>query len=49
VVLCGVRDVRDYRLRINAGKEVGALYRQHTEETGQPFEPEAVERSFPGN
>jgi len=66
VILCGVRDVRDYRIRINAGKEVitggsafniraeslrlgdftredvEALYRQHTEETGQVFEPEAL-------
>jgi len=66
VILCGVRDVRDYRFRINAGKEVitggsafnikaeslrlgeftredvEALYRQHTEETGQAFEPEAL-------
>jgi hypothetical protein len=66
VVLCGVRDVRDYRLRINSGKEVitggsafnikaesmrlgdftredvEVLYRQHTEETGQPFEPEVI-------
>ncbi len=66
VVLCGVRDVRDYRLRINGSKEVitgGSafnikaeslrlgdfsreeivrLYQQHTEESGQTFEPEAV-------
>lgn len=26
--------------------EVGALYAQHTEETGQPFAPEAVARAF---
>jgi len=66
VILCGVRDVRDYRIRINEGKEVitggsafnikakslrlgdfsrdqvETLYRQHTEETGQFFEPEAL-------
>jgi type II secretory pathway predicted ATPase ExeA len=66
VILCGVRDVRDYRLRINGTKEVitggsafnikaeslrlgdftqkelEALYRQHTEETGQVFEPGAL-------
>jgi hypothetical protein len=66
VILCGVRDVRDYRLRVNGGKEVitggsafnikakslrlgdfdqaevEALYRQHTEATGQVFEPEAL-------
>jgi hypothetical protein len=66
VVLCGVRDVRDYRLRLNGAKEVitgGSafnikakslrlgdftrkdvedLYRQHTDETGQRFEPEAL-------
>ena len=65
-ILCGVRDVRDYRLRLNAGKEVitgGSafnikaeslrlgdfsqkdiedLYRQHTEDTGQRFEPAAL-------
>ncbi|MBI4606607.1 MAG: ATP-binding protein [Planctomycetes bacterium] len=70
VLLCGVRDVRDYRLRINAGKEVitggsafnikaeslrlgdftredlEALYRQHTEETAQRFEPEAIELAW---
>jgi len=61
VTLCGVRDVRDYRLHVNGGKEVitggsafnikaeslrlgdfdrtdlEALYRQHTEATGQAF------------
>ncbi|MBI4604423.1 MAG: ATP-binding protein, partial [Planctomycetes bacterium] len=66
VILCGVRDIRDYRLRINGTKEVitggsafnitakslrlgdftrdevARLYRQHTEETGQVFEPEAL-------
>ena len=68
VVLCGVRDVRDYRMRsgpdnaVIAGgsafnikarsmrlgdltrEEVPALLAQHTEETGQGFTPEAVER-----
>ena len=66
VVLCGVRDVRDYRIAWAPGKEtieggspfniraeslrlgdldepeVHALLRQHTEETGQSFTPEAL-------
>ncbi|MEW5985730.1 MAG: ATP-binding protein [Chloroflexota bacterium] len=66
IILCGVRDVRDYRLLSDEGKavvtggsafnikatslrlddfnqtEVEALYRQHTEETGQVFEPDAL-------
>ena len=66
LVLCGVRDVRDHRLRLDEGKEVitggsafnikaeslrlgdfrrehvEALYGQHTEATGQAFEPAAV-------
>jgi hypothetical protein len=70
VILCGVRDVRDYRLRINGAKEVitggsafnikaeslrlgdftrediVALYRQHTEETGQRFAPEALDLAW---
>lgn len=68
VILCGVRDVRDYRIRsahspeiVTGGSafniktesirlgdfseaEVRALYRQHTDETGQPFTSEALER-----
>jgi hypothetical protein len=68
VVLCGVRDVRDYRLRTANGKaiitggsafnikaeslrmgdfsraEVETLYQQHTQETGQVFEPEALQQ-----
>ena len=68
VVLCGVRDVRDYRIHSSREKtvitggsafnikakslrmgdfdqsEAQALYHQHTEETGQVFEPEALER-----
>ena len=68
VVLCGVRDVRDYRIfsnsqgtNISGGsafniraeslrlgdftpEEVRALLGQHTAETGQEFEPGAVER-----
>jgi hypothetical protein len=68
VVLCGVRDVRDYRLRSANGKaiitggsafnikaeslrmgdfsraEVETLYEQHTRETGQVFEPEALQQ-----
>jgi hypothetical protein len=66
VVLCGVRDIRDYRIHssrdktiINGGSafnvkatslrlgnfvqaEVEQLYQQHTAETGQTFEPEAL-------
>ena len=68
VVLCGVRDVRDYRIysastgesvtggsafNISAASlrlgdfgraEVEALLGQHTAETGQKFEPAALER-----
>lgn len=68
VVLCGVRDVRDYRIHSTQEKaiitggsafnikaeslrlgdfsqhDVEALYRQHTEETGQAFTPEALAR-----
>ena len=67
VVLCGVRDVRDYRIHSSAEKaiiaggsafnvkarslrlgdfsrnDVVALLAQHTGETGQAFEPEALE------
>ena len=66
VVLCGVRDVRDYRIRSSSGdliaggspfnvaakslrlgdfteSETKALMAQHTDETGQPFSPEAKE------
>ena len=70
IVLCGVRDVRDYRIHsasegktiaggsafnINAVSlrlgdfdrgEVEALLGQHTDETGQRFEPMAVERIY---
>jgi len=66
VILCGVRDVRDYRIHssstqeiITGGsafnikaeslrlgnftpEEIAALYGQHTEETGQRFEAEAL-------
>ena len=66
VILCGVRDVRDYRILASSEKtaitggsafnikaeslrlgdfiqpEVVALYRQHTEETGQIITPEAL-------
>ena len=68
VVLCGQRNVRDYRIRTLRGEpyparaspfnivaeslrlgdfslqEVEALLAQHTLETGQEFEPKAVER-----
>ncbi|GAK53858.1 hypothetical protein U14_05132 [Candidatus Moduliflexus flocculans] len=67
VILCGVRDVRDYRLKTDDGKaaitggsafnikakslrlgnftreELDMLYRQHTDETGQTFEPDALD------
>ena len=67
VVLCGLRDVRDYRLQFDPAKrrtaggspfnikakslrlgdfgetEIRALYAQHTEDTGQEFEPAALE------
>ena len=70
IVLCGVRDVRDYRIHsASEGKtiaassafnisaeslrlgdfdrgEVEALLSQHTDETGQHFEPAAVERIY---
>lgn len=68
VILCGVRDIRDYRIHSARDKEiitggsafnikakslrlgnfieteVHELLKQHTEETGQEFEPEAVSR-----
>ena len=67
VVLCGVRDVRDYRIHSSSENaavaggsafnvraeslrlgdftraEVDALLARHSEETGQPFTPEALE------
>jgi hypothetical protein len=70
VILCGVRDVRDYRLHLGPGKELItggsafnikakslrlgdftrdefiALYRQHTDATGQGFEPEALDLAW---
>ena len=70
VVLCGVRDVRDYRIHTDQGKtvitggscfnikaeslrlgnfsrpEVEALYRQHTDETGQAFEAAALAKAW---
>ena len=66
VILCGVRDVRDYRIHSSSEKsiitggtafnvkakslrlgnfiesEMLSLYEQHTQETGQTFEPEAL-------
>ena len=68
VILCGVRDVRDYRIHSASEKaiitggsafnikaeslrlgdfsqpEIETLYRQHTEETGQSFTPEALQQ-----
>lgn len=70
VVLCGVRDVRDYRIHSDRRKsvitggsgfnikarslrlgdftkeEVNRLYQSHTDETGQSFEPEALELTW---
>lgn len=70
VVLCGMRDVRDYKAAAGGDpsrlggpspfnvavdslrlgdftiNEVAALYAQHTEDTGQEFTPEAVERAY---
>lgn len=69
VVLCGVRDVRDYRIHtsnneiITGGSafnvraeslrlgnlsqhEMGVLYAQHTDETGQPFTDEALQLAW---
>ena len=70
IILCGVRDVRDYRLRTDDGKavitggsafnikakslrlgnfsrdDVATLYQQHTEETGQRFDEEALALAF---
>ena len=62
VVLCGMRDLRDYRmgaagspfniaaksLRLGdfSREETMALLRQHTEETGQAFAPEALEAAW---
>ena len=68
VILCGVRDVRDYRIHSNQEKaiitggsafnikaeslrlgnfirgEMESLYRRHTDETGQIFTVEALDR-----
>ena len=38
--------LRSLTLRNFNADEVAALYRQHTDETGQPFTPEAVRRAF---
>jgi hypothetical protein len=70
VVLCGLRDVRDYRVAAGGNPDrlgtsspfnimvrslrmsdftraqVAELYGQHTEDTGQEFTPEAVDRAF---
>jgi Cdc6-like AAA superfamily ATPase len=64
VILCGVRDIRDYRMESAAGRVSNVVYNinstsirlgdfsqeelysvleQHTMETGQAFEPEAIE------
>jgi hypothetical protein len=54
VILCGLRDVRDYkaaaggdpsRLGDFSPEEVRELYHQHTAETGQEFTPDALERA----
>ncbi len=70
IVLCGVRDLLDYRIRASSEKtaitggsafnvkatslrlgdferdQMERLYRFHTEETGQKFEPEAIELAW---
>ncbi|MCX6672554.1 MAG: ATP-binding protein, partial [Methanothrix sp.] len=70
IVLCGVRDVRDYRIHSDRDKvvitggsafnikaeslrlgnfsrsEVETLYRRHTEETGQAFEADALDKAW---
>jgi hypothetical protein len=70
IILCGVRDVRDYRIHSTQEKaiitggsafnikakslrlgnfnqaELESLYRQHTTETGQLFEPAALELAW---
>jgi hypothetical protein len=70
VILCGVRDVRDYRIHSDRDKvvitggsafnikaeslrlgnfsrqEVEALYQQHTQETSQIFETEALDKAW---
>ncbi|MCX6674743.1 MAG: hypothetical protein NTY37_13305 [Methanothrix sp.] len=70
VILCGVRDVRDYRIHSDKEKvvitggscfnikaeslrlgnftrsEIETLYRQHTEETGQAFEADALDKAW---
>jgi hypothetical protein len=70
IVLCGLRDVRDYRVAAGGNPDgpgtaspfniivkslrmsdftrdqVAELYGQHTEDTGQEFTPEAVDRAF---
>lgn len=71
VILCGMKDVRDYKLASGSDKpvyagssspfnikerslrlpnftedEVRDLYAQHTDQTGQPFTEEALQRAF---
>ncbi|MEM7589238.1 MAG: ATP-binding protein, partial [Myxococcota bacterium] len=69
VVLCGMRDLRDYKIQLDKSKssggpspfninsnslrlgdfsqqDIGTLYRQHTNDTGQMFEPGVVEQVF---
>jgi hypothetical protein len=53
LALIGLRDVRNYNivvksltLRAFTRDEVAELYAQHTTETGQPFEPAAIDRAF---
>lgn len=69
VVLCGLRDVRDYKVTSGDSghlggasffnvkgeslvlpdfthDEVAELYQQHTDDTGQVFLPEAIDRAF---
>lgn len=69
IILCGLRDVRDYKLLSGGQQRLGTaspfniksdslrlenfteaqvaeLYLQHTTETGQPFEPEALKKGW---
>jgi hypothetical protein len=53
LALIGLRDVRDYNIKVRSltlrnftAAEVSELYGQHTTETGQPFEPSAIECAF---
>jgi len=69
VILCGVRDVRDYRIHTGKGEiitggsafnikaeslrlgnftaeQIAELYKQHADETGQTFTPDAIDLAW---